>query len=293
MDKVNENCEDIAEVIQVAGGEVGKPGGAKSGVQSVSFVAAGVPRHEAGEETDWTTMQKRVTRGAGRQRKILADKGPLKQNIFQFYADKSKKCEPETPIQIYEDKSDQVEELRQLRDLVLQMVQQLAEVKEEQGKMIKFLDQLHGQVKELLDLQAKDKAIIQSLEEAKTRLRKDHHQASQASWAKVVSGRTASTGVETTSDAYGKSSELPISRSSGVRRPRAEDDPTAITVITSKWIGDCRDYNTIKEICQATISSFKALKGVKISFLRPLPNDKISFVFSDRATTDKARLISR
>ncbi|KAF4547016.1 Hypothetical protein D9617_69g077950 [Elsinoe fawcettii] len=270
MDEVNENCEDIAEVIQVAGGEVGKPGGAKSGVQSSSFVAAGVPRHEAGEETDWTTVQKRVTRGPSRQRKVLADKGPLKQNTFQFYADKSKKCELETPIQIYEDKNDQVDEIKQLRQLVLQILRQNDEFKNEQIKSAESLIKLQEQVGKLLEVQAQDKTTIRSLQETNAKLHQDHQQATQTTWATIAS-------------------KIPAQDSTEAVKAAIEGDPCSIIIFINAWKGDHRDFDAIKDACQRSISGIKALNGVEIAYLRPLPNDKISVVFRDQDMAEKAR----
>ncbi|KAF4546984.1 Hypothetical protein D9617_77g092380 [Elsinoe fawcettii] len=40
---------------------------------------------------------------------------------------------------------------------------------------------------------------------------------------------------------------------------------------------------------QLSISSFKALAGVKIAYLQPMLNDRINFVFTDKEGADKAR----
>ena len=319
MDKEDKICEIIQEVIEVAGGEVRKVGEAKSGVGSFTFASVGMPRDEAGGTAESKTAERRTTRGAGRPKKVLPDRDTQERNIVQVPAGSGKKRRAEDPIQGFEEREDgkdKVEELQWLKDLVQQILQQNNELRNEQREVLQAVGKLQETVQELIDTQRKDKATIQSLQETNTKLQETntnlqetntklhegHQQEAKDTWASIVGSKSSSfhpLGVTSSSaNPLGVTKELgktagTTGQEANPRRSRAEDDPLAITVITTKWMGDRTDYATIKEICQATISSFKVLKGVKISFLRPLPNDRISFVFPDKATADKARLHCR
>lgn len=70
---------------------------------------------------------------------------------------------------------------------------------------------------------------------------------------------------------------------------RLEDDPRSIMIFANAYTGDKKDFGAIKDTCQLSISSFKVLNGVKIAYLRPLPNDRINMVFTTERGAELAR----
>ncbi|KAF4547068.1 Hypothetical protein D9617_61g013190 [Elsinoe fawcettii] len=71
-------------------------------------------------------------------------------------------------------------------------------------------------------------------------------------------------------------------------RPKLEDNPTCITIFANMYQGNKQDFDLIKTNSQLSISSFKALAGVKIAYLQPMVNDRINFVFTDKYGADNA-----
>ena len=130
------------DVVKEGGDEVG--GGGRGGIEAVRThdVAAGVPRFEAGKENQWTVVEKRQTRGLAKRTSSAKARATLTDFNFQKASETVKKRRAEESIQSSSATPPMEEQLRQLKDMVLKLLQQQQADSKEREEQIKALLEL-------------------------------------------------------------------------------------------------------------------------------------------------------
>ena len=146
LDLMKEIIQIHEDVVQEGGDEVGGEGRRGSEAARVHDVDAGAPRFEAGKENEWQVAGPRRTRGPNKRTSSAKAKATLIDFNFQRASETAKKRRAEEPIQSSSGAPPVEEQLRQLKDLVLNILQQQQTDSKEKEEQIGALLKVQAEV---------------------------------------------------------------------------------------------------------------------------------------------------
>ena len=306
LDQMKEIIQIHEDVVQEGGDEVGGEGRGRIEAVRVHDVDAGAPRFEAGKENEWKVVGKRQTRGPAKRTSSAKAKATLTDFNFQKASETARKRRAEEPIQSSSGTPPIEEQLRQLKDLVLKLLQQQQADSKDRERQTEALLKLQNDLK---TAQADMKAAQGDLKTAQVDLKTAHEaqvvaqMETRAAYEKLekmmrhietetvrkttyaaVAGSGTPPCTQVQADTSVRQAILPQSRST-----RAEDDSQAIVINLNRYKGDKTDILGMKEKIMTSLEGYNTSRGLKVASLRPIPGDRVSVNFASEIDADKAR----